>query len=78
MLSNPTCDIFIDHKKVVDHEILVNKLYHYGFRAIINDWFASYFKNRTQTKADRPARVKQKPQFHVLPTKDPFSVSCFF
>ena len=49
MLSNPTCDISIDHKKVVDHEILVNKLYHYGFRAIINDWFASYFKNRTQT-----------------------------
>ena len=30
MLSNPTCDIFIDHKKI-DHEILVNKLYHYGF-----------------------------------------------
>ena len=49
MLSNPTCDISIDHKKVVDHEILVNKLYHYGFRAIINDWLASYLKNRTQT-----------------------------
>ena len=62
MVSNPTCDIFIDHKKVVDHEILVNKLYHYGFRAIRNDWFASYLKNR----------------IYVLPTKDPFPVSCFF
>ena len=46
------CGIFIDLKKAfgtVDHDILLNKLHHYGFRGIINDWFASCLKNRLQT-----------------------------
>ena len=46
------CGVFIDLKKAfdtVDHEILRDKLNHYGFRGLINDWFASYLKNRTQT-----------------------------
>ena len=33
----------------VDHDILLDKLNHYGFRGIINDWFSSYLKYRTQT-----------------------------
>ena len=33
----------------VDHDILLDKLNHYGFRGIINDRFSSYLKNRTQT-----------------------------
>ena len=33
----------------VDHNILLDKLNHYGFRGIINDWFPSYLKNRTLT-----------------------------
>ena len=44
--------VFIDLKKAFDtvyHDILLDKLNHYGFRAIINDWFSSYLKNRTQT-----------------------------
>ena len=33
----------------VDHHILLDKLNHYGFRGITNDWFSSYLKNRTKT-----------------------------
>jgi retron-type reverse transcriptase len=47
-----SCGVFIDLKKTfdtVDHNILLNKLNHYGFRGIVNDWFSSYLKNRIQT-----------------------------
>ena len=47
-----SCGVFIDLKKAVDtvdHDILLDKLNHYGFRAILHDWFSSYLKNRTQT-----------------------------
>ena len=44
--------IFIDLKKAfdtVDHNNLLDKLNHYGFPGLINDWFSSYLKNRVQT-----------------------------
>ena len=44
--------VFIDFKKAfdtVDHNILVHKLDHYGFRGVINKWFSSYLLGRTQT-----------------------------
>ena len=47
-----SCGVFIYLKKAldtVDYEILLNKLNHYGFRGVINDWFSSYLNNRTQT-----------------------------
>ena len=47
-----SCGVFIDLKKAfntIDHDVLLDKLNHYGFRGIINSWFSSYLKNRTQT-----------------------------
>ena len=42
---------FIDLKKVfetVSHDILFEKLDHYGIRGISNDWFRSYLSDRSQ------------------------------
>ena len=45
------CRIFIDLKKAFNtssHNILLEKLNHYGIRGISNDWFMSYLSDRTQ------------------------------
>ena len=50
--GNITCSIFIDIKKAFDtvsHNILLNKLYRYGFRGTSFDFFSNYLTNRFQT-----------------------------
>ena len=47
-----SCGVFIDLKRAfdtIDHDILLDKLNYYGFRGLLNDWFSSCLKNRTQT-----------------------------
>ena len=43
--------VFLDIAKAFDsinHDVLFDKLYCYGFRGVVHQWFASYIKNRMQ------------------------------
>ena len=45
------CGIFIDLQKAsdtIDHNILLNKLHHYGITDLVNNWFSFYLSNRKQ------------------------------
>ncbi len=49
---NSLLSIFINFTKAFDtvkHDILLQKLKHYGIRGIIHDWFQDYIQNRTQS-----------------------------
>ena len=64
-----SCGVFNDLKKafdIADHTILLCKLSHYGIRGIINDWFASYLTDRTQTtQVEASISSKRKILFGV-------------
>ena len=46
-----SCGVFLDLQKAFDtvnHDILLKKLQHYGFRGLTNKWFNSFLKGRQQ------------------------------
>ena len=73
--SNSVLSIFIDFSKAFDtvpHNILINKLNHYGIRGSILQWFSNYLSDRTQTtifenRTSKPKNVTMGvPQGSVL------------
>ena len=69
------CGIFIDFRKafdVIPHKTLLKKLYSYGIRGNVYDWFESYFSERSQyiefqtTQSDTKSITHGVPQGSVL------------
>ena len=62
-----SCGIFIDLKKAfdtVDHDILLCKLKYYSIRGVVNDWFSSDLKNRSQWEI--VYLIKRRPYVEYL------------
>ena len=72
--------IFFDFSKAfdaVDHDILLEKLYHYGIRGCAHNWLTSYLSNRKQFVIYNGTQSENKPLnigFH----KARFWVLCYF
>ena len=62
--------VFLDLKKTfdtVDHQILLDKLYAYGLRNNIYEWFESYLTNRLQYVMYNNSKSETKHIIHGVP-----------
>ena len=65
-----SCGVFRDLKKAfgtVHHNILLDKLNHYGFRGIMKDWFSSYLNNLMQSSTQIGPHISNKAKVVVFP-----------
>ena len=72
--GNIVCGLFIDFRKafdVIPHKILLKKLYSYGIRGNLYDWFESYLSERSQYVEFQNTQSDTKPITHGVP-RDPF------
>lgn len=64
------CGVFVDLQKAFDtvnHDILIDKLDHYGIRGAANNWFSSYLTNRSQFVSILGFDSSTKPIPHGVP-----------
>ena len=62
--------LLIDFSKafdMVDHDILLSKLEHYGIRGVANKWFASYLKGRHQYVSVNGCKSAVRPLQYSVP-----------
>ena len=64
------CGVFVDLQKAFDtvnHDILIDKLDHYGIRGASKNWFSSYLTNRSQFVSILGFDSSTKPIPHGVP-----------
>ena len=73
--SNNKCiGIFMDLSKafnLVDHALLLEKCFRYGFRGLVYNWIESYLSNRCQCVEVNNSKSNARKKWIVVSLKDP-------